>query len=256
MTHFGLKITKSESPDKTPYTVYYPHSKSIKERNWTEDYYQVVSIDPARKNYGFRIERRYKNGKIIPIFFEKVHIENIKEDDNIIICNTYQTLTQFLDQYKEEYFKCHFIVIERQLPQNYKASRIAQHTISYFSLLLHNSPLLPAIVEVNPQLKGKMLDAPSYMTDKQLKKWAVIVARKLLKIRGDEHSLKIMDKHKNKQDDLADTICQVEALFICWQLNPITPLPEEQDPILSILQSASKSEHFSTLQKFLSLQNI
>jgi hypothetical protein len=226
MSHFGLKINKTESPDKTPYTVYYPHSIAITQRNWNQAYYQVVSIDPARKNYAMRIERRYHNGWITPIVFDKVSIESIEETNGVVIYNTYEVLTAFLDKYQQFYDDCHFIIIERQLPQNYRATRIAQHTISYFSLRLHNKSLLSSIVEVDPKLKGKILGAPKGINDKQLKAWAVEKARCLLTIRLDEFSLKVLDCFKNKQDDLSDTVCQIEALFICWGLLETGPPPK------------------------------
>ena len=212
----GLKINKTESVDKTPYTVYYPHSISYLERKWTQPWYQIVSIDPAQKNYALRIERRYNNGWITPIVFDKVAVASVIEDKNVTICNTYEVLTEFLDRYQEFYKDCHFVVIERQLPQNYKATRIAQHSISYFSLRLHNMPLLPSIVEIDAKIKGKILGAPKGINDKQLKTWAVQKARELLIMREDQFSLQVLNNFRNKQDDLCDTVCQLEALFILW----------------------------------------
>lgn len=225
MAHFGPKIKKTETADKAPYTVYYPHTVSSSERQWIQPYYQVVSIDPARKNYAIRIERRYHNGWITPIVFDKTSIESVQQNGEITIYNTYQELTYFLNKYESFYNDCHFIVIERQLPQNYKTLRIAQHTISYFSLKLYNKPLYPSIVEIDPRLKGKILGAPKGINDKQLKTWAVEKARELLKIRLDTFSLQVLDYFRNKQDDLSDTICQVEALFICWGFLPTGPPP-------------------------------
>jgi hypothetical protein len=225
MSHFGLKISKTESPDKTPYTVYYPHTIPSTERKWSQPYLQIVSIDPARKNYAMRIERRYHNGWITPVVFDKVAIESIQQEGDTTICNTYQVLTSFFDKYRQFYDECHFIIIERQLPQNYKATRIAQHSISYFSICLHNKPLLPSIVEVDPKLKGKILGAPKGISDKQLKSWAVEVGRNLLTMRQDNFSLQVLDHFRNKQDDLCDTVCQIEAIFICWGLPATGPPP-------------------------------
>jgi len=225
MSYFGLKISKTESPDKTPYTVYYPHTIPPTERKWTQPYYQVASIDPARKNYALRIERRYHNGWITPIVFDKIAIESIQQDGDTIICNTYQVLTNFLNKYRQFFDECHFVIIERQLPQNYKATRIAQHSISYFTFYLHNKTLLPSIIEVDPKLKGKILGAPKGITDKQLKRWATEKARELLTIRLDNFSLQVLDYFRNKQDDLSDTVCQIEALFICWGFLSTIPPP-------------------------------
>lgn len=225
MSHFGLKIAKSESPDKNPYTIYYPHNIPVSERQWTQPYFQFVSIDPARKNYALRIERRYHNRWITPIVYDKTSIESAREEGDTPICDTYQTLTAFLDKYDKFYDECHFVIIERQLPQNYKATRIAQHSISYFSLRLHNKPLLPAIIEVDPKLKGKILGAPKGISDKQLKTWSVEHSRHLLSIRKDEFSLRVMDHFKNKQDDLGDTVNQIEAICHIWGFPVTCPPP-------------------------------
>lgn len=226
--HYGLRINKTEAPDKTPYTIYYPHIKPVTERNWTQGYYQVASIDPARKNYAIRVERRYEDGRIEPIVFDKFSIESIRfegPNNEIMINDAFQVLTRNLRQYDTYFNQCHFIIIERQLPQNYKATRIAQHSISYFSLLLQDNPLLPAIVEVDPKLKGKMLGAPRGITDKQLKSWAIEKGRELLNARGDVFSLGVLDHFNKKQDDLCDTICQIEAVFSCWGL-PLTKIEQ------------------------------
>lgn len=222
----GLKISKKESADTTPYTLYYPHTVPHTERKWNQAWYQCISIDPAQKNYALRIERRYHNGWIVPIVFDKVAIASIVENEGVTICDTYQVLTSFLERYREFYKDCHFVVIERQLPQNYRATRIAQHTISYFSIALHNAPLLPTIIEVSAKLKGKILGAPKRTVDDQLKKWAIIVGRELLTLRKDTFSLQVLNNFSSKQDDLCDTICQLEALFILWGF-PATSAPPD-----------------------------
>jgi len=219
MSHFGLKINKSERPDTNPYTLYYPHTTHISNRIWDQDHYQLISIDPAKKNYAFRIEKRYHSGKITTIAFDKTQIEEIIDDGKITICNTYKVLSNFLDKFEMFYKHCHFIIIERQLPQNYKATRIAQHTLSYFMLKLTNSPLLPSFIEINPKLKGKILGAPKNINDKQLKYWAIEKGTAILHARNDTFALQILNKFKNKQDDLCDTICQAEAFIIYSNLN-------------------------------------
>ena len=237
MSRYGLKIIKSESPDKTPYTVYYPHTKPDTERVWTQPYYQFISIDPAKKNYAIRIERRYFNGWITTVVFDKVSIECVEITEGVSICKTYDVLTTFLDKYIEHYKDCHFILIERQLPQNYQASRIAQHTISYYSIKLRDKDLLPTIIEVDPKLKGKVLGAPKGITDKQLKSWAVEKATELLTIRNDKFALEVLDFFRKKRDDLSDTVCMIEAICISWgflttiqppQQNEITSSPKLQ----------------------------
>lgn len=257
MSHFGLKVNKGERPDKTPYTEHYPHSKHKNQRKWTDnwsqnliekrtEYYQICSIDPARKNYAIRIERRYITGEIKPILFDKVSLEQTKKGETsgaTASAELYNELTRFLNKYEEFYKGCNYIIVERQLPQNYKATRIAQHTMTYFMLKLYDSELLPSIIEIDPQLKGRALGAPKNITDRQLKTWAIEYATMLLKSRGDEFSLGVMDFFKNKRDDLADTVCQIEAFLkeigfpTTQELNLIKQLPQQQVQTKLVLTS-------------------
>ena len=225
MTHFGQsQFKKTEAPDKAPYTSYYPHSISYELRKWDQGYYQIICIDPARKNYALRIERRYHDGYIEPKVFDKVSVEKFTEYDGYKTTETYEEVTEFLNKYKEFYDDCHFMIIERQLPENYQATRIAQHTISYFSIVLHNKPLLANIIEVASQLKGRMLNVPKGTNKVQLKAWAVVQARELLTIRDDQYSLGVMNHFGKKQDDLADTVIMIEALMKLWGY-PLTVKP-------------------------------
>lgn len=217
MSVYGsIKIPKGEAPEKNPFSLYLPHSIPVQNRIDNREYKQYVSIDPARKNFAMRIERRYDNGNIIPIVFDKVSIESFREDGDLVINDSYKNLNTFLDKYLEFYDDCHYIIIERQLPQNYKAVKISMYAISYFSIKLFNKPLLPAIIELDPKAKGKYLNCPKGVTDKQLKTWSVQKAHELLTIRKDEFSLGVMNYYSKKQDDLADCVCQIEALCVCW----------------------------------------
>lgn len=228
MSRFGApKTSKKQSDYKTPYVTFYPHSKPASERTWDPSYYQVVSIDPAFENYAIRIERRYTDGRIIPIVFYKASIFSVEEAEQNTIVNTYQKLTKFLNQYKQFYFDCHFIIIEKQMPQNHQMCLVAQHTISYFSLLLEDAPLLPSIILVDPKLKGRMLGAPKGINYTQLKAWSIEKAQELLKMRDDQYSMQIMQSFKKKMDDLADTVCQIEAVFLSWGFPGTKSVPEK-----------------------------
>jgi hypothetical protein len=105
------------------------------------------------------------------------------------------------------------LIIERQLPQNYKMVRISQHLISYFYMLWTDLPHQPLIVEVSPSLKGKMLGF-SKRHDYDLKEWSSAKAVEILTFHQDLESLQILTKFPGKKDDLADTVCQEEALFM------------------------------------------
>src|ERR1700683_5563008 len=109
MSKISRQTPKGELPFKTPYNCYYPHSLRSSERRWNQGYYQAVSIDPARKNYAIRIERRYHDSRIIPIVFDKTSIESFTSDESCTMCNTYEVLTAFLEKYEQFYADCHFI---------------------------------------------------------------------------------------------------------------------------------------------------
>jgi hypothetical protein len=187
---------RGQKPETAPYTVYDPHTRPPTERKWEQDYYQVVSIDPASKtNVGFRIERRYKTGRIIMIAFVRFTMPP-DEAQYAVFARKYTYLTTMFNKYRNEFFESHFVIVERQLPINYKAVRVSQHILSYFEILLADAPLLPIIMEVDPKLKGQVLGAPPGLKSKDLKK-----------------SLRIIAANK-KKDDLADTTTQLEAVMV------------------------------------------
>ena len=208
---WGQKVATSQQQEKTPFVYYYPHSIPKEKRNWNQGFIQIVSIDPGKVNYAFRIERRYDSGEIIPIVFDKKKIESFTTNEEITFVNTFKNLTEFLDQYKQFYYESHYVIIEKQMPFNYQAVRISQHTISYFLSVLKDKPLLPPIIEVDSKLKGKML---GYQKGEDLKAWAVKTAREMFTKRNDDFSLGVLDYFKTKQDDLSDTACQIEAFLL------------------------------------------
>lgn len=190
---YGLKIPKTQQPEKTPYTMY--NQPPVK-----GDYLQFVSIDPALKNLALRVERRYNDGRVICLYSQKYSpMETINQ--------LYHNITVLLDNQQEYYKDTHYVIIERQLPQNYLATRVMQHLISYF--LLKQC----CVVEIDPKLKGRMLDAPKGIGERQLKKWAVEKAIEIATQRGDDYTLNLLKKNK-KKDDLADVLCQIEAFCL------------------------------------------
>lgn len=224
---FTKKTPKSELADTTPYTVYYPHKTPVEQRRWTDPWYQFLSIDPARKALALRIERRHFTGWIQVLAFSLTDV--IQKDTDMTMA--FSRVTEFLMQFMSLILMCHFVIVERQLPLNYKSTRIMQHILSFCMIHLANAPLLPSIIEIDSKLKGKMLGVPKGCHDKELKKWSIMRARQLLIMRQDAWSIEVMNYYFTKQDDLADTVCQVEAICKTWGLKPITP--EYIDPLLS-----------------------
>lgn len=215
---FPEKTPKCEKLESSPFIHYYPHS-SMERRKRQEDYLQIASIDPAVKNLALRVEQRFNDGTVLALIFDKVSIqENITENETIV-CLTYNNLSKFLDQYKEYLQGCHIILIERQLAVNYKSTRVAQHAISYLSFIVKDNPFLTDIIEISPTIKGKMLPGGTKLTKTELKKWAVVTAREILEKREEEWCLSVMDRFGKKQDDLADTVCQIEGALLYWKKN-------------------------------------
>ena len=110
------------------------------------------------------------------------------------------------------------------MPINYKSNRVAQHVLSYFMTLLKNSVHLPMFYEIQASIKTKWLRSPPNLTDSTRKTWGSQEAYKLLQWRNDVFGMQVMKENWEKQDDLADTVIQIEA--VCRMLGyPATPEP-------------------------------
>lgn len=212
---YGNKIPKSQTDYKVPLVAYNTHTVPVTERKW-KNKIRIISIDPGITNFCIRVEERGIKNYFHPrtLLYEKFRL---KKDDHQLqedfVCNVYGKLTCFLDQHIELYKTCHIVLIERQMPFNYKAVRISQHALSYFMLHLRNIvPNMAQIFEVDSKLKGRELGASNHLNKRGLKAWAVDEATRLLKIRNDRQGLDILSRER-KKDDLADTVCQIEALF-------------------------------------------
>lgn len=211
---FQPKPPKSEQLEKTDFTLYYNHDVPLKDRKETDDYHQMAFIDPGNKNYAIRIERyNYATEKIIPIAFEKIAPVEFTVEDKVTIVKTLGNISKLLDKYLPYLKGCHLVGIERQLPHNYKSTRVALHTLSYMLEKLRNNSKLTLIYEVNSKLKGRILGAPKGLTDKQLKTWAIEVAQKDLEEREDTWSLEVIEYY-TKKDDLSDCVVSSKAIRI------------------------------------------
>jgi len=201
------KIKKSQAPPKSSYTIHDFHNKDIQERGtiWQgQDHFQICSIDPGAKNLGMRIERRYHKGTYEPLVYLRMDLQVTEEDE--VNCTVYKKLSIFLRQYLPYFRETHLFVIERQLPENYRAVRISQHIITFLMHNLEDSKLLPLVYEVESKLKYRMLGAPTQLNQRALKKdWGPRKAREILETEKDLLSLNRLDSEK-KKDDLGDTV--------------------------------------------------
>lgn len=219
---YQRKTPKTQQPYKSVYVGHNPHTKPLTNRKWP-DRIRVISIDPGITHYAIRVEERNIRtvGPITTLHFDKVGLK--KDDQELsddLVCPVYSFIENYLDKYLALFKTCHMVIIEKQLPVNYRAVRMSQHTLSYFMIHLKNiEPNLAMFFEVKPQLKGRELGAPPNLNERGIKLWAVEKARELLMDRNDQKGLDILNRkdpitgRKEKKDDLSDTICQAEALF-------------------------------------------
>lgn len=203
---------------KVPYISYYPHTKDRSDQHWNQGYYRVVSIDPCGRNgrnLGLRIETRPgpgNTGLIRGEVFQHISLPKDEDAEDAVLCQVYDNLTKILDQHLDFFLKSHIIIIERQLPDNYWGIRTSQHIISYFLIKLKDAPLLPIILEIDSRLKLRQLGIRSGLPKTEYKKLLIEKAIELLTMRADKTSLQLLTSSK-KKDDIADTICQIEAVF-------------------------------------------
>ena len=244
---YQRKTPKSQQPYKSDYIGHNPHTISITEQKWP-DRIRIISIDPGVTHYAIRVEERNikHNDVIKTLHFDKVGLK--KDEQNLSIdnvCPVYSFIENYLDKYLELFKTCHMVIIEKQLPVNYKAVRMSQHSLTYFMIHLKNIyPNLPLIFEVKPQLKGRELGVPPNLNERGLKLWAVEKARELLHDRADYDGLEVLNrkdpitKRKEKKDDLSDTVCQIEAVcnIFGWPLTQKT-LKLEIGNLLSVVPS-------------------
>jgi hypothetical protein len=222
---YAKKTPKTQAPDNNLFTLHYPHAYNLEKRNqeWEEhEFTQYISLDPAIKNLAIRVEKRYKNGKIECLFTDKyapLEDEKITINNKEILSNKlYVNIINILSKLEQYFPETHYVIVERQLPQNIKATRVMQQIICFFMLSLQNKHYYASIIEVDPKLKGKMLGAPKGCRENELKKWAIVKALELAEMRNDEYTLKILNTKRLKKDDLADVLCQIEGFCVYMNL--------------------------------------
>lgn len=233
MSYFGApKVPKKQQIETNNYTIHRISALDEGQRvyRWTQDYYQIASIDPGIENLAIRIERRYKDNRIVPLYYDRIKLSEPQDTDPL--SRTYFNCTQYLNTLKDKFLECHLIVMERQLPINYRCVRISQHIVSYLSLVLADSQLMPLMIEIDNKSKGRALNIPRGLNKLQYKDWLIEKATELLEMRRDREGLEKLlnersnSKKKKKQDDLADTVCQAEALCVLFHLPLTVAAPE------------------------------
>lgn len=220
----GRKIHVKDDP--TNYVIYYPFpclSLPPIGDDIPDGGCQTLSIDPAPKNFALRIEKRYRNGYIEPIYMDKIDFSQYGDASEttgttVVDPRMLAAITHYVQALLPIMKETRIVAIERQLAKNYKATRIFQHLLTYFVMVVPSFTHPCIVVDICTKLKGKILGAPKGLNHYGLKKWGIEKAIELLTWRNDQWSLQVINHHRGKSetkaDDMADTIIQMEAWFI------------------------------------------
>lgn len=209
------------------YNEYFPYKVRPK-RQWG-DKLRVLSVDPGVRNFCIRVEeRRIVNGRcvsIVPLHYDKLDLKKMSERSSTKM-SVYDVLSDYLLSIEDLVLTCHIVVMERQLPLNYNAVHISRHAMSVLCMIMRNSVLHPIIVDIHPKLKEKQLRKPK---GADVKLWSVDFAKRLFLLVEDHESIQVIDVNKGKQDDLADTGTQIEALLRLMEMEGTVYIPELDD---------------------------
>lgn len=220
----GRKITVKDDP--VDYAIYYPFPCTALPPvglNIPDDGCQTVSIDPAPKNFAIRIEKRYRTGHIEPIYMDKIDFSQYGDASEttgttLIDPRMIWAITHYMNSLLPLMKESRIVAIERQLAKNYKATRIYQHLLTYFIMVMPSFTHYCILIDLSTKLKGRILHAPKGLNHNGMKKWGIEKAIEILTLRQDQWSLEKIRSHRGKSqtkaDDLADTVIQMEAWFI------------------------------------------
>lgn len=247
---FGVKKTpKSQKPDNLPIYFYNPHTKKPfnddYNRFWNQDYRQLAIFDIGYENLARRIARRHMNPqKIEVIAYDKIPISLETDEDGFRVL--FNELETWLEMFKSSYLESHIIIIEWQLPQNYKAVRISTFILAYFYFLLKDSPLLPLMCEMRSGFKDEYYPELKTLNQNARKSKCVEIGIKILEAQEDFYSLAIIEggtsrKKKTKKDDYADLVI-MEEVFCRYALNKGWNFPAYEEGKFQPLSEPISSE--------------
>lgn len=184
-----------------------------------------VSIDVGIKNLAIRIEIRSRSG-IQPVYFRKIDLTEFGENTNktngtaAVDPNILEQCNKLIFEILPYMADAVLIGIERQMTDNIKAVRMYQHFISTYCLLIKLGMINNQVIlfDIYAKLKYTQLGCPTELNTDAKKKWSIVKAKDLLTKRGDAWSLQVIAENQGKSDskgdDLADTVCQMEAWFL------------------------------------------
>jgi hypothetical protein len=138
-------------------------------------------------------------------------------DSGSNINKSFLNISNYIHTHRYIFDLLNFIVIENQMKVNTNARRICQHIYSYFTFIYHDwKPIILFSSVLKTRLLGcprKDKGMPRPKRYKMIKEWSVNHAQKILENRKDVDYLNIYSEMK-KKDDIADSICQMQAFKI------------------------------------------
>lgn len=249
--------TNAESNESTSkesnFIILKVHSKPDSERNWSGSrWFDILSIDPAVDNIGFRIERRFHNGKVVKLFYEKVDagIEDNADNKNIDIFK----LMGRVYELKPLIEKCHICVFESQFA--YYNVECQWFIIGVIGTIVRDNPLLTIMIAVNSRLKSRMLGCPKDYNRNAIKKWGIVKAIEFCIRSRDFESISII-LDETKRDDITDALIQiVVALKILCLPEPVefpidlTPVTAQFKALFDTKDSANRRKQLTQMKAY------
>lgn len=180
-------------------------------------YLIIASIDPGKKNVGFRVEKRYLNPldstrflKVKTLVWERLTTSYTPSGGDQVI-HIYADLIRLFDKHLRDVTRCDLVMVEHQLTlARREIIQVQQHITTYFMLRYPKA----IIVDLDSHLKGGEL---GYDPSQHLKKWSIALGNDIMVSREDKYGLSKLARYKSKQDDLTDTLLQIEAF--CRHIN-------------------------------------
>ncbi len=169
------------------------------------------------------LDQVYNNGRII--LFKNLDLTANCDSKKRLDSETFHNMVEVLDTYQEIWEKCSIVIIEEQMQfktkLNMMAVKLGQHCYSYFVFRYGREK---RIIEFPATNKTQILGAErryvkttkkgkkqfKALNPRERKNWCVSLALEIMNNRGEEDVYKGILRHK-KQNDICDTICQLQA---------------------------------------------
>lgn len=215
-TRLGGKTYECYNPHSGE-SVIPPSEKDVEnEGGISSSYRRVIVIDPGIVNLGIYCEIIWSDGTVQ---FQGADLLSPLKGETNEYSKIIEAGTRIFDELEDILLNSHYIVIESQMLVNMKALSFAQHFISTCCIRLKDKGFSPLIIEINPEMKTKMLNAPSTVKTKpHRKKWCTEKAHEIMTDRGEGKIADDIFKRRNKKgegkckkDDIGDGVCMARV---------------------------------------------